>query len=123
MGSEHTDLPPSSQSLLSIEQRLAAANRIDSNRLSQMDGIRREGAERHREAMASHEAIEARVLDQQRRDSAVVIGEMDRQTRAAVNLLTQHVDQWGNKLMRALAFCSRNERFDPDAFEGFSEDE
>ena len=123
MGSENPDLSSISQSMLTFEQRLSAANKIDSNRLSQMDCIRREGAERHREAMASQEHLEARVLDQQRRDSGVVIGEMDRQTKAAVNLVSQRVDQWGDKIMRALAYCSRNEQFDPDSFESFAEEE
>ena len=123
MGSENPDLSSISQSLLSFDQQLSAANKIDSNRLSQMDGIRREGAERHRQAMVSQEQLEARVLDQQRRDSGVVIGEMDRQTKAAVNLVSQRVDQWGGKIMRALAYCSRNEQFDPEAFEVLTEED
>ena len=55
--------------------------------------------------------------------AGVVIGEMDRQTKAAVNLVSQRVDQWGAKIMRALAYCSRNEQFDPEAFEVLTEED
>ena len=92
-----------------------------------MDGIRREGNERHRQAMASHEQMESRVLDQQRRDSGVVIGEMDRQSKAAVNLITLHIDKridaMRTVLLQAVAFASRGEKFDPHDFdEGWDQD-